>query len=162
MATDPDASPWQAIRIVGFAGQMAELKQFAAFGSLSAAAQIQTLGVFAAASAPRREEAGVLGNTFDGFGSSPLAEVLLNGPCRFSDNHCTTVGLRARAAVTVTGTAIIGSANRIECSRDQHALELTVAAKNNVTVLGNIVGGSIVVNGAALGTPWQPLNIFGV
>ena len=29
------------------------------------------------------------------------------------------------------------------------------------TVLGNIVGGPIVIDGAALGGPWQPLNVIG-
>ena len=51
--------------------------------------------------------------------------------------------------------------NRVETARNTRALSLTVASKTGFAVLGNIVGGSILVNNVALDAPWQPLNVFG-
>ena len=58
--------------------------------------------------------------------------------------------------------AMIAAQNRVECRRDTTALDLKPGGGAAFTVLGNIVGGSIMVNNAALPAPWQPLNVFGV
>jgi hypothetical protein len=63
--------------------------------------------------------------------------------------------------VDVTAEALISAENRIECGRDVRSLNVTLGNAKALTVLGNIVGGPIVINGAALGGPWQPLNVIG-
>jgi hypothetical protein len=63
--------------------------------------------------------------------------------------------------VDVTAEALIAAENRIECRRDARSLNVTLGNAKALTVLGNIVGGPIIINGAALGGPWQPLNVIG-
>ena len=65
------------------------------------------------------------------------------------------------AVVEVTAESAIAAENRVECSRNARALDLKLGNAKALTVLGNIVGGPILVNGAALGAPWQPLNVIG-
>ena len=61
--------------------------------------------------------------------------------------------LKVAAVVEVTAEAVIAAENRVECSRDARALDLKLGNTKALTVLGNIVGGPIMVNGAALGAP---------
>ena len=65
------------------------------------------------------------------------------------------------AVVEVTVEAVIAAKNRVECGRHARSLDLKLGNAKALTVLGNIVGGPIMVNGAALGAPWQPLNVMG-
>ena len=62
-------------------------------------------------------------------------------------------------AVTLTATSIIASSNRVECERETRGMELNVIGKNTFTVVGNITGGQIFINGAVLSGVWPPLNI---
>jgi hypothetical protein len=41
------------------------------------------------------------------------------------------------------------------------SLDVRLGNAKALTVLGNIVGGAIIINGVALGGPWQPLNVIG-
>ena len=53
--------------------------------------------------------------------------------------------------VDLTAAIIIAAENRIECEREDQGLILKgPGTKNWFTVLGNIVGGPIIINGAAL------------
>jgi len=63
--------------------------------------------------------------------------------------------------VEVTAEAVIAAENRVECGGNARSLDLKLGNAKALTVLGNIVGGPIMVNGAALGAPWQPLNVIG-
>jgi hypothetical protein len=62
-------------------------------------------------------------------------------------------------AVTLTATSIIAASNRVECERETHGMELNVTGKNTFTVVGNITGGPIFVNGSPLSGVWPPLNV---
>ena len=68
---------------------------------------------------------------------------------------------KVAAVVDVTADAVIAAENRVECGRDTRSLDLKLGNQKALTVLGNIVGGPIMFNGAALGAPWQPLNVIG-
>ena len=87
--------------------------------------------------------------------------MLVTGSCRFSDNHCSEIDDKVETEVALAASAIIAANNRVESARNTKALNLTVVDKDNFTVLGNIVGGSIKVNGADLDAPWKPLNRLG-
>ena len=78
--------------------------------------------------------AGVINNTRHGYGRGLLAKSV-TGSCRFSDNQY--VYERKVAAVEVA----IAAENRVECSRNARALDLTLGNAKALTVLGNIVGG---------------------
>ena len=45
-----------------------------------------------------------------------------------------------------------------QCGGDVRSLDVELGNAKALTVLGN---GPIVINGAALGGPWQPLNVIG-
>ena len=157
---DDASAPWQAIRIAGLGAQTIP-NRFIALNTDSNAARIGTVNVLAAATAPANEQAGVVGNSLHGYGRSPMAEVQVTGSCRFSDNHCECTSLKTPAANVVAAASIIAAQNRVECPRDIIALDLRPTNEKTFTALGNIVGGPILINGGALGAPWQPLNVIG-
>ena len=86
---------------------------------------------------------------------------MANISCRFSDNQCTCTSEKVEAVVTVTAESVIAAENRVECSRNAKALDLHPANGKVFTVLGNIVGGPILINGTPFDTPWKPLNMIG-
>ena len=154
-----DGSPWFAVRIAGLG--VARLAPFTGLVATSHFSQIATINAFAAATAPANEQAGVVGNSLHGYGRGPLAEVVITGSCRFNDNHCSEADPKVETAVSLDANTIVAANNRVETARNTRSLNLTVANKTGFTVLGNIVGGSILVNNVALDAPWQPLNVFG-
>ena len=154
-----DGSPWFAVRVAGLGAT--QLASFTGLAGTSRISQIATINAFAATAAPANEQAGVVGNSFQGYGRGPLAEVVITGSCRFSDNHCSEADPKVETAVSLEANTIVAANNRVNTARNTRSLDLTVANKNGFSVLGNIVGGSIVVNNAALDAPWQPLNVFG-
>jgi hypothetical protein len=154
-----DGSPWAAIRVAGLG--VSRFTPLTGLAGKSRLAQIATLNVFAAAAAPANEQAGLIGNSLHGYGRGPLAEVVVTGSCRFSDNQCAEVDEKVETAVSLGADTVVAANNRVESARNTKALSLTVTNKNGFSVVGNIVGGSIVVNNAALAAPWQPLNVFG-
>jgi len=154
-----DGSLWFAVRISGLG--VARLAPFTGLAGTSRISQIATINAFAAATAPANEQTGVIGNSLHGYGRGPLAEVVITGSCRFSDNHCSEVDPKVETAVSLDANTIVAANNRVETARNTKSLNLTVANKTGFTVLGNIVGGSILVNNVALDAPWQPLNVFG-
>ncbi|MEA3207792.1 MAG: hypothetical protein QOE70_849 [Chthoniobacter sp.] len=158
--SDPDNSPWQAIRISGVLEKDTFNRRFASFRNLSAISRVNALSSFAAASARNVEDAGICANALHGYGRSAVAEVLVTGSCRFSDNHCEAAGQQLKAAVALAAASINAATNRIESGRDIVALDLKVSRETAFTVLGNITGGPIQVNGGLLGAPWQPLNVL--
>jgi hypothetical protein len=155
---DVDTSDWQAVRIFGLASAGGIRQQFAGFSELTVAQRIQAINSFAAAAQSGVEEAGLTANSMHGYGGAAVVQVVVTGGCRFTDNHCSAGTRPIPIAVDLTGTSIVASANRVECERATHALDLKVN-KNTFTVLGNITGGPIFVQGAVLGGVWQPLNV---
>jgi hypothetical protein len=157
---DIDNSNWQAIRVNGLASAGASKQPFTNFSTFTTAQRIHLINSFAAAAQTAKEDASVTANALHAFGGGAVAEIFINGSCRFSDNHCTAGTRPIPAAVNVTATSIVAASNRVECERETHGLDLKVAVKNAVTVIGNITNGPIFVNGSTLSTPWQPLNVL--
>jgi Right handed beta helix region/Family of unknown function (DUF6519) len=152
-----DDSKWQAIFI---SSQRTLERRFAGFTDLSATQRVNVIDSLAAASARNADDAGIHGNTLHGYGSAPLVEVSATSTCRFSDNQCSVE--QQKIAVALTATNIIASANRVDCKPVTQGLALNVPdPKTGFTVLGNIAGGPIKVNGDPLDVPWQPLNVIG-
>ncbi len=154
-----DGSPWFAIRVSAL-GLELHVPLGGVIGT-TRLSQIATIHAFALATAPANEQAGVIGNSLHGYGRGPLAEVAITGSCRFNDNHCSEADPKVETAVSIEANTIVAANNRVETARNTRSLSLTVASKTGFAVLGNIVGGSILVNNVALDAPWQPLNVFG-
>jgi hypothetical protein len=160
LAPNDDNSPWEAICILGFGSDLAGRFQAKSFTNLSGTGHVNAISSLAASGAePVR--AGVINNTCHGYGRGPLSLVLITGSCRFSDNQYSCASQKVEAVVDVTAEALIAAENRIECGRDVRSLDVKLGNAKALTVLGNIVGGPIIINGAALGGPWQPLNVIG-
>jgi hypothetical protein len=160
LTPNDDNSPWEAICILGFGSEPAGRFQAKSFTNLNAIGHVNAINSLAAGGAePVR--AGVVNNTCHGYGRGPLSQVLITGSCRFSDNQYACTSEKVEAVVAVTAEAVIAAENRIECGRNAKSLDVTLGNAKALTVLGNIVGGPIVINGAALGGPWQPLNVIG-
>ena len=160
LTPNDDNSPWEAICILGFGSEPAGRFQAKSFTNLNAIGHVNALSSLAASGAePVR--AGVINNTCHGYGGGPLSQVLITGSCRFSDNQYVFASSKVEAVVVdVTAEALIAAENRIECRRDARSLDVKLGNAKALTVLGNIVGGAIIINGAALGGPWQPLNVI--
>ena len=160
LAPNDDNSPWEAVCILGFGSEQGGRFQAKSFTNLNAIGHVNVVSNLAASGAePVR--AGVVNNTCHGYGRGPLSQVLITGSCRFSDNQYACASQKVEAVVDVTAEALIAAENRIECGRDVRSLNVTLGNAKALTVLGNIVGGPIIINGAALGGPWQPLNVIG-
>ena len=159
LTPNDDNSPWEAVRILGFSSEPAGKLQGASFTNLSTHGQVNAISSLAASAAAVR--AGVINNTCHGYGRGPLTEVVITGSCRFSDNQYACTSEKVAAVVEVTAEAVVAAENRVECGGNARSLDLKLGNAKALTVLGNIVGGPIMVNGAALGAPWQPLNVIG-
>lgn len=112
-----------------------------------------------------------------------LAEGLNDGEASVSDNSATGGGEMPAMLIAVTGNAVV-SANRATQMRDSRASTVQVEAAaatiatnvavggrpsmdlmvdpERVAVLGNLTSGEIIVKGAPLAAPWDPLNPIGV
>lgn len=159
---DADFSPWGAIRVLGIAkGPTLGGSQLETFDNFTAAARVNTIGTFAAVT-PVNQQTGITSNSLHGYGRGPLVEVSVTGSCRFNDNQCTVAGEQITTAINLAASSIIVSANRVECSAKRAAaIALTLGNEKNLfTALGNIVSGSITVNGGPLAPPWEPLNVL--
>jgi hypothetical protein len=112
------------------------------------------------------ESLGITDNVLDAAGRAPAAWIATAGRCAFSDNRCRIDGEAAPtvAEIGVENGSAIADANHLSGPRDQSALVLHVGQAQDghpaATVLGNVSGGQIFVNGVLLGAPWAPLNIM--
>jgi uncharacterized protein DUF6519/parallel beta helix pectate lyase-like protein len=160
LENNDDSSPWEAICILGFGREPTGKFQAGSFKNLNETGHLNAISTLAA-KGPDPVRAGVVNNTCHGYGQGPLSQLLITGSCRFSDNQYACVSEKVGAVIDVTAEALIAAENRIECGRDAKSLDVTLGNAKALTVLGNIVGGPIIINGAALGAPWQPLNVIG-
>jgi hypothetical protein len=108
-----------------------------------------------------QEGATVRGNVLDAHGGAPALEVVAGGAVVVLENRCQTVGSATLAGgagvAVVAGGTVIASNNTLQGPPDTPTLRMQ-AAQGAFTIMGNVVSGPIVVNGAALGPPWAPLN----
>jgi hypothetical protein len=154
-----DESFWQAICIKETGDTL--VGRFAAFEKLPVVRQIQNMQGFMAASAPVSQHVGILGNSLHGYGRAPLVTVAVAGSCRFSDNYCTDLAEELGTEVAINAGSVIAASNRVEGPTKARSLDVSATNQNAASVLGNIVAGEILLNGAPLLLPWQPLNVIG-
>jgi hypothetical protein len=120
-------------------------------------------------------DANIRGNTFEAFGDGPIILVQQARSCLFCNNECfldnppgtsLTTKVVQLGSPSATNGAIIASGNFVQIASSQDGvkassiIELYPAdSATALTVLGNITGGSIEVNGALLSEPWLSLNV---
>jgi Family of unknown function (DUF6519)/Right handed beta helix region len=156
-----DGSPWQAIRILGVASTPTGKLAGGNFTNLSSSGQVNAVSTLAASGAAA-VRTGVLHNTLHGYGRGPLAEIVVSGSCRFSDNQVVCASEIIEIGASLSAESVIAAQNRVECGRKTHSLDLVLGNAKAFTVLGNILGGPVFVNHVELNSgPWPPLNIIG-
>lgn len=74
-----------------------------------------------------------------------------------ADNRLRGDGPRAGASLAVCERAIV-SGNDFRAEDQADVLEVRLVGKGEAAILGNLRTGPILLNGAALGGPWAPLN----
>lgn len=83
------------------------------------------------------------------------------GYCNVSNNQCTVVRSDDSPAVIANATSVVASGNQVQ--GQDPAISIIAGTLGDrspaATVLGNLTQGAILLNGNALGAPWQPLNI---
>lgn len=110
--------------------------------------------------APPPPSCAVRGNSFEGFGASPLLFVLLGGPCIIAENRAVFLSKEDVPIAQFAPAALILSANHFH-SPSQGQVQAFVRPRQ-CTVLGNISSGPIKIGlppGDLLG-PWQGLNVM--
>jgi hypothetical protein len=158
-STNTDTSDWEAIRIGSSDDDQGgnQLRRLAKLSNAEIVTAISNLAITEGG-----EQIGIISNSLTGYGGSPLVEVQVSGSCRFSDNYCSsTLSDNAFGVIELSAASLIVSANRVECDEKINALDLTAGDLKNPAgvVLGNIVSGSIQLNGIPLTAPWEALNI---
>ena len=98
------------------------------------------------------------GNLVEAVGSTPAVLMSTQGSCVFSDNRCFLVSRRAAVAEIWAG-ALVVSDNYLDGVPKLPAVILTVPAAAGFTVSGNVASGEIALNGGALPSPWDHLNV---
>jgi len=93
----------------------------------------------------------VRGNLLDSFGGGVIAVVLTRASVIFTENHCLFNGNGANT-VKLTGGAVIACSNFVESPSSAAGLAkgMAITSTGASAVVGNIVSGSITVNGTAL------------
>jgi hypothetical protein len=102
---------------------------------------------------------GVRGNAVDAYGTAPAVRMDGSGRSLFAENRCVLTGAKGIPTAHVGGGAVIASNNYLDAGKGGPGLELQLPDGAPFTVLGNIAGGGIFVNGSALLSPWHELNI---
>src|SRR5262249_50520129 len=98
------------------------------------------------------------GNFFDAYGIGSAVRAVLSGPCTFSDNRSMLRG-REQPSVEIAAGAAVLNANHLQGTQGETTVVVKLPDRGPFTVLGNITTHAIQINGAALGTPWAPLNV---
>lgn len=109
-----------------------------------------------------RESLGARGNSLFATNDFPLLFGQLRGEAVVADNRCVRNRRGERAVVRLAGTRLSVSANHVDGAGSARAMEFNgaLARRPQVSVLGNVADGDILVNGQSLGEPWRSLNIL--
>jgi len=100
----------------------------------------------------------VHGNLVEAVGQVQAVYLQTEGSCLFNDNRCFHVTRRS-TVVKVFAGALVASDNYLEGAEKLAAVDLTLSGGAGFTVSGNVSSGAIVLNGAALPSPWDQLNV---
>jgi Family of unknown function (DUF6519) len=105
-----------------------------------------------------RSTIAVHGNLVESVGSVQAVYMQTRGSCVFSDNRVFLLTRQSAVAKAFAG-ALVASANYLEGLEKLAALDLTLPAAAGFTVSGNVSSGPVVLNGGALPSPWDQLNV---
>ena len=105
-----------------------------------------------------RSSIAVHGNLVEAVGQVQAVYLQTEGSCLFNDNRCFHVTRRS-TVVKVFAGALVASDNYLEGAEKLAAVDLTLSGGAGFTVSGNVSSGAIVLNGAALPSPWDQLNV---
>lgn len=112
-----------------------------------------------------RQLVAVRGNAVVGGGVGPLVLVSVRGLAQLADNRVRFDGASRTPIVLARAERAIVDANYVHAAENRDAAASGVAIEVEVdpvqvTVLGNITEGRIIVDGSFLAPPWQSLNVI--
>ena len=159
----PGISDWRALYLgplAGFAGGFKHnLVQIAP-------GQFIFVGDFVVAAVVEGTQlAAVRGNVLAGASSGSFAptgsfvELTVVGSCVFTDNQAIFVVPGSRPLARLSAPMVAAGNNIL--TGGTPSLQIQAPTGGKFTVLGNVASGPILVNGAALAAPWEPLNMHG-
>jgi hypothetical protein len=164
--SDPIAqgtSDWRALYVgplAGFAGGFKHNLVPTAQG------QFVVVGDFRLVAVPVGTQlAAVRGNVMTGSSAGSFAptgsfvELTIAGSCVFTDNQAVFQPTGGRPLATLAAPLIAAGNNIL--TGGLPSLQIQAPPGARFTVLGNVASGTIVVNGALLAAPWEPLNMHG-
>ena len=105
-----------------------------------------------------REMAGAHGNLLEAYGEAPCVSVTILGAFGFANNRC-FLSTRGQPVAAVRAGALAANANYLQGPANVPAFTVQLPDRGPFTMLGNMTSGSILINGAALTSPWAPLNV---
>jgi Family of unknown function (DUF6519) len=105
-----------------------------------------------------RSSIAVHGNLVEAAGQVQAVYLQTEGSCLFNDNRCFH-RTRRSTVVKVFAGALVASDNYLEGAEKLAAADLTLPGAAGFTVSGNVSSGAIVLNGGALPSPWDQLNV---
>jgi len=105
-----------------------------------------------------REMAGAHGNLLEAYGEAPCVSVAILGAFGFANNRC-LLSTRGQPVAAVRVGALVANANYLQGPASVPAFTVQLPDRGPFTMLGNMTSGSILINGAALASPWAPLNV---
>ena len=106
-----------------------------------------------------RASLAVRGNVVEAYGSAPAVLIETIAPCLFNDNRCFLVARENLPTAQVQAAAAIAANNYLNGSEKVAGLELEVPGGAPFTILGNVAGGGLALNGAPIPAPWHQLNV---
>lgn len=106
-----------------------------------------------------RASLAVRGNVVEAYGTAPAVLVETVAPCLFNDNRCFLAARENLPTARVQAAAAIAANNYLEGSEKVAGLDIEVPAAAPFTILGNIAGGGLALNGSPIPAPWHQLNV---
>ena len=106
-----------------------------------------------------RASLAVRGNVVEAYGTAPAVLIETVAPCLFNDNRCFLAARENLPTARVQAAAAIAANNYLEGSEKVAGLEIEVPAAAPFTILGNIAGGGLALNGSPIPAPWHQLNV---
>ena len=106
-----------------------------------------------------RASLAVRGNVVEAYGTAPAVLIETIVPCLFNDNRCFLAARENLSTARVQAAAAVAANNYLEGSEKLAGLEIEVPAAAPFTILGNISGGGVALNGAPIPAPWHQLNV---
>jgi len=105
----------------------------------------------------------IRGNQIEIMEGQPGVQVLCrNGSCVYADNQSVHRAPTGKDGVWLSARALIVTSNRVEGKVMTSLQAMNAGATPICTVLGNLTGGPITVNGATMPAAFVPLNLQGV